>query len=377
MYTKIQHRFWYLQPVFHFYDFYYWFVNAGVIRTQLPDKNRYVNLLQIETLDFTALTPTHIDDFTRLVRLNYLRNGDNTFSPKKEHIMPYFYGHNSPCFCSFYLKPQLLMDTKTNTTIDDKKLVGVMTSRPLHVQINSSSFDVYYIDYLCVYKQHRKQNIAPQLIQTHEYIQSHTNKKISVSLFKREEELTGIIPLTVYKSYCFRTSHWISPEQFEPRYQIITGDKQNINYLYTFLNTIHSWNIVILPEISNMMELLSTKNIIIKILVVDGNIEAVYMFRNSCIYISKGEAVLTCFATVKSPNLSVMDFIKGFKIGVFSVLTDNPIFKFVLMEDISDSRQIIKNLSLKTIPMSVSSMAYFFYNFAHSPFKSSTCLIIN
>jgi len=166
------------------------------------------------------------------------------------------------------------------------------------------------------------------------------------------------------------------PEQFSPHYQIITGDKQNIYYVYTCLSTIHPWNIVILPEISNMLELISTKNIIIKFLVVNETIEAIYMFRNSCIYISKGEAVLTCFATVKSPNLSMKEFIQGFKISVNAILTDNPIFKFVLMEDVSDSHTIITNLTLKTIPMSVSPMAYFFYNFAHSPFKSSKCLII-
>ena len=54
----------------------------------------------------------------------------------------------------------------------------MITSRPLEVYINSTCFWTYYVDYLCVHKQHRKKTIAPQLIQTHEYFQRHLNKNI-------------------------------------------------------------------------------------------------------------------------------------------------------------------------------------------------------
>ena len=63
-------------------------------------------------------------------------------------------------------------------------------------------------------KYHRNKNIAPQIIQTHEYNQSHSNKKICVSLFKREEELTGIIPLTCYDTYCYNISDFTDLSNF-------------------------------------------------------------------------------------------------------------------------------------------------------------------
>ena len=60
-----------------------------------------------------------------------------------------------------------------------------MTGRPLHVVINNgmndAKFDVYYIDYLCVDKSYRKKGIAPEVIQTHYYNQSHINKNITVN----------------------------------------------------------------------------------------------------------------------------------------------------------------------------------------------------
>jgi ribosomal protein S18 acetylase RimI-like enzyme len=72
--------------------------------------------------------------------------------------------------------------------IEDKKIIGIMTSRPIHIAINNNDkdakFDAYYVDYLCVDKMFRKKGIAPQIIQTHEYNQRHLNKNIVVSLFR-------------------------------------------------------------------------------------------------------------------------------------------------------------------------------------------------
>jgi hypothetical protein len=187
MYIRIKYPFWALQPVFHFYDIYYWFINIGIIRHELPEKNRYVNLKNIKTITYEQVDNNLLTQFVTLIQLNYLRNNDNIFKPLKANIVPYFVGHSEKTFWSFFYETDLLIDNKTNLTIEDKKIIAVITSRPLHVKINvnkNTIFDVYYVDYLCVNKGWRKKNIAPQLIQTHEYNQSHLNKKICVSLFK-------------------------------------------------------------------------------------------------------------------------------------------------------------------------------------------------
>ena len=189
-YIRIKYKFWALQPVFHFYDLYYWFVNVGIIRKELPEKNRYVNLKKIKTKQFEEIDELTKKEIVSLIRLNYYRNNENKYDPKIENIVPYFLGHNTKSFWTYFLEPELLIDNKTGKTIEENKLIGVITGRPLHVKINSnrndSEFDVYYVDYLCVNKNWRKKNIAPQLIQTHEYNQSYNNQKICVSLFKRE-----------------------------------------------------------------------------------------------------------------------------------------------------------------------------------------------
>ena len=393
LYIKIKYRFWVLQPVFHFYDIYYWFINVGIIRHELPIKNRYTNFNNIVTLRFEDISTTGLKDFVTLVRLNYLRNNENTFTPATENIVPYFVGHNAKSFYSFYWEKNILLDNKHNTTIEDKKLIGVMTSRPLHIEIigiknevkneakneiKNETFDAYYVDYLCVNRNNRKSGIAPQLIQTHEYNQSHTNKKICVSLFKREEELTGIIPLTVYKTYCFNVGKWTNPGTLNARISLLTGDKQNMYYLYNFIKeTSIKWHITIMPEISNIIELVKTNNIFVKMLIIDTNIEAIYIFKKTCTYIEKNKEIISCIASINGPNLQQCEFIQGFKIALWSIIKDNINFQYLIVEDISDNKCIINNLCKKTHPLIVSPTAYFFYNFAYSPFTSDKALIIN
>jgi len=382
LYIRLKYKFWALQPVFHFYDVYYWFINVGVIRKELPEKNTYVNLKKIRTKEFEEIDEVTKKQIVTLIRLNYLRNGENVFNPKKENIDAYFIGHNAKSFWSYFSEKEMLIDNKTGKIIEENKIIGVMTSRPLHVKINSSkdcSFDVYYVDYLCVNKDWRKKNIAPQLIQTHEYNQSYNNKKICVSLFKREEELTGIIPLTIYKTYCFPLKNdLIHYNELDSRIKLLTGDKLNIYYLYNFINEMEKkFDVTIYSEISNIVELIESKNIFIKMLVIGGNIEAVYIFRKTCTYIENEKEILSCICSINGNILKNEEFIKGFKMSLWSIIKDNKNFKYVTIEDISENTCIINNLCIKTYPIAISPMAYFFYNFAYNSFKSGKCVIIN
>jgi hypothetical protein len=410
IYVRIKYRFWALQPVFHVYDLYYWFVNAGVINKELPLKNRYTNFKNIKTISFDILSKKDIKEFVLLVQLNYLRNKENTYVPQKENILPYFTGHNGKSLWSFYWQPELILDNKTNKTIEHEKLIGVITGRPLNVSIffsdkskdnnkeKEKELKVYYIDYLCVDKSCRNKGIAPQLIQTHEYNQSHLNRDICVSLFKREDELTGIVPLTVYKSYCFNMKNWMCPPPLNANMSLLQGDKQNMYYLYNFIKANpKKWELTIYPEMSNIMELIATKNLFITMIVVEGNIEAVYIFKKSCTFIEKGKEIICCIASMNGTLLE-QDFIRGFRIALWSIVTREnsinhinstnstkktkkleeleSIFCYLTVEDISDNKCIIKSITKHTYPVVVSPTAYFFYNFAFSTFKSESVLII-
>ena len=263
LFIKWKFPFWSLQPVFHIYDFKYYFFPIGIIQHSLPIKNKFTNFNNIETIDYSKLTPWKISKFLQFIQLHFLNNKENgnIFNPKKENILPYFQGHNHLCFFTSYYQEENIIDIKTNSIGKLDKLYSVMTARPLNVKINNGNknaiFSVYYIDYLCVDKGKRNKGIAPQMIQTHEYNQRHINKSISISLFKREGKLTGIVPLVVYSTFGFDISRWAKPIELSSEYSLLEITGQNIHFLYDFLQEQTSFfNIIIMPEYGNINELI-------------------------------------------------------------------------------------------------------------------------
>ena len=379
VYIRVKYGFWVLQPVFHIYDFGYMMKPPGIIDSSLPTKNKYTNFKEIDTIVISELTSIQRQRFVNLIKANYLQNKDNIFSPQSENILPYFIGHNDKSLISFFYKDDHMLDLKKGTMITDRKIIGAMTSRPLHIIINNgdkdAKFDAYYVDYLCVDKLYRKKGIAPQLIQTHHYNQRHLNKNIVVSLFKREDELTGIVPLCVYSTYGFPVDKWTKPPDLSAEYKLLEINQQNFRFVYDFIRiNSNKFDIVINVEATNIIELIKTKNIFIYAILCDEEILCCYFFRKSCVQIEKGLEVLSCFASICDCEHDI--FIQGFKISFWKIAAEN-FFGFSAIENISHNDILLDNIMLKTKPLIISPTAYFFYNFAYPTFKSDKVLIIN
>ena len=262
-----------------------------------------------------------------------------------------------------------------------------MTTRPLNVVINSArhsnkgdaSFDVYYVDHLCVDKMHRKKGIAPQIIQTHHYNQRHHNRQIVVSLFKREDELTGIVPLCVYNTYGFDMFGWNKPLDLIPQLTLVECGKSNIHHLWDFMreNSGSKFDICIQSEISNIMELIRSRNIYIYMLIEDGEVKSAYFYRKTCTFIRENCEALCCFASINCFSKKETDiFIHGYKVALWKIC-EQAAFKFAVVEEISDNHLIANALKIRTKPLFVSPTAYFFYNFAYHTFQPNKTFILH
>jgi hypothetical protein len=385
----MKYRFWALQPVFHFYDYHYYLFPPGIINHDLPEKNKYCNFNAIETIKYDSVSELRINKFVRFIRANYLQNAENKYEPKKNNIMAYFEGHNASGFFSFYYEDELILNLKKGTTSPTKKLIGVMTTRPLSVSINNAThsnkkdafFDVYYVDHLCVDKIHRKRGVAPQIIQTHHYNQRHHNRQIVVSLFKREDELTGIIPLCVYNTYGFDMCGWNKPLDLMPRFALVECGKSNIHHLLDFMREklASKFDICIQPEISNILELIRSKNVYIFMIIEDGEVKSAYFYRKTCTFIREKCEALCCFASINCFSKSETDiFIHGFKVALWKICEkSDSAFGFAVVEDLSDNHLIVNSLKIKTRPAIISPTAYFFYNFAYHTFQSHKAFILH
>jgi predicted GNAT family acetyltransferase len=365
--------------VFHIYDLLYIFKPPGIIQHSLPEKNKYTNFKNIETILFSELSEFKKTRLVQFIRSNYLQNKENIFSPQSENILPYFTGHNTKTFVSFYNEDNIMNDLKTGNIITDKKVIGIMTSRPIYIIIHENNKQntlyAYYVDYLCVDKMFRKKGIASQMIQTHEYNQRHLNKNIVVSLFKREDELTAIVPLCVYSTYGFSVNKWTKPHDLHASYTLLEINNQNFHFLFDFMKqNSNQFSVVIYTEVTNMIELIKTKNMFIYVILAENKIISAYFYRKSCTFIEKNMEVLSCFASINNTEDNL--FIQGFKISFWKIAAEN-MFGFSAIEEISHNHIIIENLKQKTTPMIISPTAYFFYNFAYTTLSSEKVFIIN
>jgi hypothetical protein len=209
------------------------------------------------------------------------------------------------------------------------------------------------------------------------------NKQLHVDLFKREGDLTGIVPLCVYTTYGFFKGNWPKPEPLPPRYSVVECNKQNIRFLLDFIksNLKQYFDISVTPELSNILELIQTGNYYIYFLMdrdiddVSNNIQMAYVFKKTCVTID-GHECISCIASLCSIDKSIEDqsrFIQGFMLAIDSM---KPKYDYLLIEEISHNKKLIDNIKLSITPTLTSPTAYFFYNFAYSVFRSERVLIL-
>jgi len=61
--------FWACQPVYHNYGIFYGFRRQGVINKELPERNRYTNFENIQTIPYTAVLSSQTFTKSRWVKL--------------------------------------------------------------------------------------------------------------------------------------------------------------------------------------------------------------------------------------------------------------------------------------------------------------------
>jgi hypothetical protein len=385
--VQFRHCFWNKRNVFHVYDILSYFVSSGVMVHDLPLKTKYCNFKNITS--FQELTDMQYGRMIKFIRRCYLKNNENQFLPESMHIIPYFKSHNSSCWFSFYEKPISYINNKDDTIIEKKEIFAIITTRPVHIYFKNKTKYIpdellsHYADYLCVDNKCRKQGLAQEMIETQSYNHQHTMKKATTYLFKREGTMNaGIVPLTSYNTYCFDMLLWHSPEQFPSYYSFIKCDKSNISIFYNFWKTHENlFEVRILTELSNLIDLLD-ENIIIYMLKDSrnetNNIIAVYFFRVSRTFITKGAQILTCFATISNCKDNAV-FIHGFKLSVMQICNQlkNQLFQYLAVENLSHTDKIVKNLLEKSNPIFTSLTAYYFVNFIHHTVKSANIIVIN
>ena len=381
-YLRIKHRFWSIQPVIHSYDVFKLFYKSGIIKKELPEINKYCDFINLKTFEYSKILLSQQKNIHNFVCKNYLVNHEySEYSPTFSFFESCFIGHNGPSFITLYSenynsnKTLNLINDKTAENID---IDGIITARPVNLTIkNLTKIPVYYIDFLCVNKHKRKKGIASKLIQTHEYNQRHLNKNVSVSLFKREGELVGIVPLVVFKNnfYKITTELTLLPSQTFTQIKYFFINKVNfylfINFLIEFY---YLFDCVAVVEPSNILKLIEAGHLFIVVGLLDGKIISSFIFKDFNITYKSEKMIELCSSLI---NPEYLKYITELFSNSISLLNKKIIAKYLNIETLSNSGLLIQSFEKNNIfPIISSSSAYFLYNYSLSPILPEKCLIL-
>ena len=358
---KLKFGFWGAQPVFHVYDLQYWICPPGVISKELPSVNKYVNHVNATTRDFTDMSPVQKSKFCRFIQSYYLRGGNAKYLPTETQITTPFTNNAHPSYLTTYGSTRALYDEDGSTIVDDE-LIAVISARPLTVTLKKERFPVYYVDNLCVHPDYRKKGIAPRLIQTHHYDTRHKTPKVEVHLFKREGELTAIVPLVAYFTYMYVLPKLKKTPLSGQVTLIQVGDAS----LQDALEFIHSrcadYSATIVTGISTLTASIANGCISIYMLVSVGKVLGLYVLRDPSVTHGDDKA-LECSASIKGceEDLFILGFWEAVRranktLGAKSLLVEG------LGDNILLNNRASRTASLRLLGRSPT--AYFFYNYA-------------
>lgn len=393
LFIKTKFPFWASQPVFHVYNITYYLSPCGIIQDSLPDKTRYhdstIAVLKLDD-DVTTTLGTEVTSF---LQTHYLKTSEASFVPKKENIVPYFTGHLSPCHLSTSMISSPIIHNKSGKVSIRHTIGACMTTRPLYVEMftdNGTSiapmFEINYVDHLCVNTDKRKQGLAPKIIYTHNYVIQRAKHRVPVSLFKREDDITGIVPMCFYKTVCFDMSRWTTlPDIPANMGTLVKCDAGKYYLVEDFIrDKKHVFNMCITPSIGNVMSLIETGNMYVYMLIdVKQQIGAVYFFRNTCMRYENDTGSLCLIASIRG-DTAVELFTHTCKIAITKIVAETGTgnaskcnYQYFTVENISDNVLITNDLEKKSTAVSASPTAYFFYNFVSHRINENRVFIVN
>ena len=368
LYIRIKFQFWAIQPVFHLYDINHWMCSNKIINPNLPLVNKYVNFKNIYTVNNKDISPSLRKQCASFIFDNYLRSTLVNYSPTEEDIFDYLSSTYGNSFISVYKDYHL----------SENNVIGVITARPLFITFkNRPHLMVNYIDNLTVRKDRRKEGIAPELIQTHHYNIRNSDTNVKICLFKREGDMTAIVPLTTYSTTGYNISDIRNIKtKRDHRYKIERIKNKNFMYFKNIIkDALSKFYCTINIELLTLIELVLTSKIIIYVILDDTNPVCCYVLRNTHCSV---EGDIKCMEVIGTINMSPYEevFLEGFKTVCKRIELKYNIGR-ILLETTGDTHTLVEVLAKNDIEIkSNCPTAFFLYNYARYSVKPENCFFI-
>jgi len=342
IYIKIKYPFWNTQPVVHTYDI--WFSREARILHKIPYKSRFYDKESVSTTDYfqnKSREPTlDKNEIVVFLQSHYIPT-DRLLSTISIPVLDvYMSGHNAPSFLSVHREL-------------DHRLTGVITSRLSNIYLYDGNthtcVNAYYVDFMCIHRECAGRGIAERLFHTHEYNRRIQNPLIPISLFSKDgARCEGIIPFIEYTTY----TYYMRDLKLQPLpfgftiSRVVKQTSDLVHDIYHILTNATSkthslFSVCILPDIGNLLALLSKNELYLFCLKNGDHLYGIYFFRNTHIHYEEldGET-LDLIATIQNNDNPIV-FMSGFIHSLREILKENRQYKMLRIPSIGHNQTII------------------------------------
>jgi len=365
LFVKMKYRFYISEPVFHIYDIHLWLWKKGIIDTKLPKINTFTNIKDIETIETENVNQILIKKICEFIRIY-----DLTIYLPKNDILESF-GDKS--YISIFNKINFKLDNSCNN-IAIKEILGIVTSKPVNIKIYDKMFMANYIDKLCIHHNYLKKGLKSQILQTHYYNISHLNKKINVSLMKKEYD-SKIIPICRYTRSIFKIKNNRTKHKLLSKYSFICINEKNFYLLVHFFNeNKQNYNCWVSLSFKQQIELVKKGELIMYAVVESNGIHSVYIFRKPNSLVNK-ELSIDCISTI-TINRDSYEYKSGFFISIEKCVS---LFSnvYLVLEEIGDSISLHNSLiNEKNMLKEEFDTMFYLYNYSSYSIPSDKCFIL-
>lgn len=377
-------KFWRIQPVFLIYSWNCWVrlwrKEYGFIQSEsiLPAQLKYINHVQVHTHFFHQLSLKEQTEFVQFIQDHYAAH---CYSPTLQQI-------------ATTLGPSAVLSFFHDKDKQQQQLMGVISSKIVCFQ--SSYLDekekelvIYlnYVDFLCVHSRFRQQGVAPTLIQTHNLHLQPLSRPLA-SIFKREGNMTAIVPLTTFNTTTFYIPTLFFNQKKRKSKVVEIKTENDFLDLYTWIKkkkkkTIGS--IMCLPEPDHLRSMVVEAKVIeiygIKTKKTN-NFQTVCFFQKDQLMMDGNKPVITVLLVlteIEDTSSFLSDCIHCIRSLYFTNASTYSISCFFLsIQELMEGELLVQQLIMeeKWSVFQTSPTAFFLYNYLHPTVNANRAIIL-
>lgn len=392
-YIKIKYPFWNNQPVYHTYDFWrgLYSIPFSVYKYR-PVKTKFCDFDHVKTYNYLEASNEQIENLTNMLQCYYYSSDSIIHTIQKNDLNAYLTGQNETSYISFYTEP--IYTAINGDVIESMRTLGTITSRCANlcyrIGINDLSYKeipIYFMDFLCINREHDYKKISRKLLQTHEYNQRIKNPIVSVSLIKKEADLfEGIVPFIKYQTYTFALRN-INIPSLPKNLELVGINNENLDIVFDFLHVQKTadfkyfpcmFDIFVVPDIGNLIAMIKQRVFYVFCLRRAKEVLAIYFLKDTKTQFEAADGGTLQLVGSISNIQSSQSFYLGFLHTLKRIIKLNPHFKILVFENLAHNMVLFNYWRDKHTPIFENPAAYYLFNFIYpgSPILPERSLIV-